>query len=308
VVSWNSRRFLSDCLRSVAAQTRREVELIVVDNGSTDGSADFVAAEFPSATLIRNSSNEGFCRANNAALKRATGVFILCLNADAILEPDFIENALAGFRAIHRVGMVSGKILRFDGVTIDSAGQMLTRARRIVDRGYGERDAPRFDEPGEIFSVCGAAALYWRAMIDSVSTDGEFFDESFFAFGEDMDVAWRAQRAGFRAWYQPSARVRHFRGGSQTGKPGLLGRFFQTARRPAGIRAHIVKNRWLMILKNDTLRAYLKDLPFIAAWEAAQGLWLLFAAPSTIPHLWRAREAFGRAWRRRRPAESGAGA
>src|SRR5437867_6909289 len=136
VVAWNSLRFLSDCLRSVAAQTHQEIELIVVDNGSTDGSADFVAAQFPGAILIRNPANEGFCRANNAALKRATGVFILCLNADAILEPDFVEKALPGFTATHRVGMVSGKILRFDGVTIDSAGQMLTRARRILDRGY----------------------------------------------------------------------------------------------------------------------------------------------------------------------------
>jgi len=302
VVSWNSRRFLEECLRSVEAQTHGDVETIVVDNGSADGSADFVASAFPKAILIRNSANEGFCRANNAALMRATGVFILCLNADAILEPDFLERALTGFTAVHRVGMVSGKIHRFDGVTIDSAGQILTRARRIVDRGYGERDVGRYDLPGEIFSVCGAAALYWRGMIDAIAEGGELFDESFFAFGEDMDVAWRAQRAGFRGYYVPSARARHFRGGTQPAAPGLLGRFFQTARRPPGIRAHIVKNRWLMILKNDTKERFLRDLPFIAAWEIGEIAWLLFAAPTTIPHLWRARGGFARAWRRRRSA------
>lgn len=310
VVSWNSRGFLVDCLRSVEAQTHGDVETIVVDNGSTDGSADLVASRFPKAILIRNAANEGFCRANNAALKRATGVFILCLNADAILDPGFIETALTGFTEAHRVGMVSGKILRFDGVTIDSAGQILTRARRIVDRGYGERDGGRFDEPCEVFSVCGAAALYWRGMIDAVSEGGELFDESFFAFGEDMDLAWRAQRAGFRARYQPAARARHFRGGTQPEKRGVLGRLFQTARRPPAIRAHIVKNRWLMILKNDSLGGFLRDLPFIAGWEICQAAWLILAAPKTIPHLWRERGAIARAWRRRRsmaPKPAGAG-
>jgi GT2 family glycosyltransferase len=299
VVSWNSARFLEGCLRSVASQTHPDVETIVVDNGSADGSADLVAREFPKAILIRNASNEGFCRANNLALLRATGVFILCLNADAILEPDFLDRALTGFTTAHRVGMVSGKIHRFDGVTIDSAGQILTRARRIVDRGYGERDDGRYDRPCEIFSVCGAAALYWRGMIDAIAPGGELFDESFFAFGEDMDVAWRAQRAGFGGYYVPSARARHFRGGTQAEARGLLARFTQTARRPAAIRAHIVKNRWLTILKNDTRSGFLRDLPFIAAWEVVEIAWLLLAAPSTIPHLWRARGLLARAWRGR---------
>ncbi|HZE89044.1 MAG TPA: glycosyltransferase family 2 protein [Verrucomicrobiae bacterium] len=300
VVSWNSRGFLPACLKSIEAQTHRHVETIVVDNGSTDGSADLVARDFPEATLIRNATNEGFCRANNQALKRATGVFILCLNADAILDPSFIERGLQGFTATHRVGAVSGKILRFDGVTIDSAGQRLTRARRIVDRGYGTRDDGRYDAGEEVFSVCGAAALYWRGMIDAVSESGAFFDEAFFAFCEDMDVSWRARRAGFRVWYEPSARVRHFRGGSQAGSGGLLGRFFQTARRPAAIRAHIVKNRWLMILKNDSRAALLADLPFVAAWEIGQAAWLLLASPAAIPHLWRSRHLLASAWRRRR--------
>ncbi len=300
VVSWNSRDFLPGCLASVQAQTYADVETIVVDNGSTDGSADLVAERFPRAILMRNTENTGFCRANNAALMRASGVFILCLNADAVLEPDYLEVALKAFLAGHRVGMVAGKIHRFDGVTIDSAGQFLTRARRIHDRGYGEPDTGRYDEAGEVFSVCGAAALYWRGLIDAVSEDGRFFDEDFFAFGEDMDAAWRARRAGFRAVYEPRARARHFRGGTQSGARSALARLFQTARRPAWIRAHIIKNRYLMIIKNDALGAFLRDLPFIAAWEICQGAYLMLFAPATVPHLWRHRGVLARAWRRRR--------
>jgi GT2 family glycosyltransferase len=306
VVSWNSRRFLPDCLASIEAQTHPEVETIVVDNGSVDGSADLVAQRFPRAILVRNAENLGFCRANNVGLKRARGVFILCLNADAALDVDFLERALPAFESDPAVGLVAGKILRFDGRTLDSAGQVLTRARRIVDRGYGEPDTGRYDEPGEVFSVCGAAALYRRAMIDAVAQGGELFDETFFAFGEDMDLAWRARRAGFRAVYVPEARARHFRGGTQAGSRGLLGRFSQMARRPPQIRAHIVKNRYLMILKNDAPGALLRDLPFVLAWEAVQWAYLLLAAPSTIPHLWRQRGAFARAWRRRGEAAPGA--
>ncbi|HXI02196.1 MAG TPA: glycosyltransferase family 2 protein, partial [Candidatus Saccharimonadales bacterium] len=254
----------------------------------------------PEAILVRNPRNLGFCRANNDALKRSGGLFILCLNADAVLEPDYLEKALPAFESDPAVGMVAGKIRRFEGDVLDSAGQFLTRARRIRDRGYGEEDRGLYDEPGEVFSVCGAVALYRRAMVDAVSRDGEFFDEDFFSFGEDLDVCWRARRAGWRAVYVPAAGARHFRGGSQAGAVPLLGRISQMARRPPEVRAHIVKNRYLMIVKNDTAGAFLRDLPFILAWEAVQWSWLLLASPSAIPHLWRMRGTLAEAWRRRR--------
>jgi GT2 family glycosyltransferase len=304
VVSWNSLRFLPECLASVEAQTHPAVDLVVVDNGSTDGSADFVAAEFPRATLLRNSANLGFCRANNDALKRSNGVFILCLNADAVLEPDYLERALPEFESNPSVGLIAGKVLRFDGSTMDSAGQLLTRARRIRDRGYGEKDTGRYEEPCDVFSACGAVALYRREMVDAISEDGEFFDEAFFSFGEDMDVGWRARRAGWRTRYLSGARARHYRGGSQARSTSLLGRFSQMARRPHQARAHIFKNRYLLILKNDTAGALLKDLPFVLGWEAVQWAWLLLASPGTLPHLWRQRGALTSAWRRRRAASS----
>lgn len=307
VVSWNSREFLPGCLASVAAQTHPDVETIVVDNGSSDGSADLVAERFPGAILVRNGVNEGFCRANNLALMRASGVFILCLNADAVLEKDYLERALAAFRSDARVGMVAGLVHRFDGRTIDSAGQILTRARRVKDRGYGEVDSGLYAMGGEVFGVCGAVALYRRKMIDEIAEEGRFFDESFFSFGEDMDVAWRARRAGWKALYVPSARARHFRGGSQAAPGSLLSRVFQMPRRPREVQAHIVKNRWMMILKNDTPGAVLRDLPFIAAWEIVQGAYLLLAAPRVIPHLWRMRGAIADAWRRREPIQRAAG-
>jgi len=300
VVSWNSAGFLRECLGSVLAQTHREIEIVVVDNGSTDGSAELVEREFPSALLVRNARNEGFCKANNQALKRSGGVHILCLNADAVLDPGYLEAALRPLRDDDSVGLVAGRIYRFDGETLDSAGQDLTRARRIRDRGYGRPGAGLHEEPGEVFSVCGAVALYRRRMIDSIARDGELFDESFFSFGEDMDVAWRARRAGWKARYEPEARARHYRGGSQTEDRSFLGRASQMARRPPEIRAHILKNRYLMMIKNETAAGFLLNLPFILAWEAVQWAYVLLASPSVLPRLWRMRGAFAQAWRRRR--------
>ncbi len=304
VVSWNSLRFLPGCLESVAAQSWPAVETIVVDNGSTDGSADLVAERFPDARLIRNPENLGFCRANNLGLMLCRGLFILCLNADAVLERDYLEKATPAFEADPEVGAVAGKVGRFEEGVLDSAGQVLTRARRIRDRGYGERDAGRYEEPCDVFSVCGAVALYRRRMIDAIAPGGELFDEAFFSFGEDMDVCWRARRAGWRVRYVPEARARHYRGGSQSAAAARWGRFSSMARRPHEIRAHIVKNRYLMIVKNDSAWAVLRDLPFILAWEAVQWSWLLAASPGTLPHLWRFRKELARAWRRRRSGET----
>lgn len=300
VLSWNSRDFLEGCLSSVLAQSWPSVELIVVDNASTDGSAALVRARFPQANLLENKENLGFCGGNNAGLTLARGVYILFLNADAVLQPDYLEKALARFAADSRTGMVAGKVLRFDRRTLDTTGQMLTRSRRVVERGYGEPDRGQYDEPGDVFSVCGAVALFRRDLIDSVSLDGQFFDEDFFAFGEDIDVGWRARNAGWICRYEPSAVALHYRGGTQASPPGEARRGRQLARRPPAIQAHIVKNRYLGIIKNESPRAFLRDLPFILAWDIAIWGWLIVRAPRAIPLLWGHRRLLGSAFAKRR--------
>ena len=300
VLSWNSRRFLEGCLASVEAQTHPRVELVVVDNASTDGSAGFVAARFPRALLMPQERNVGFCAGNNAGLKAAHGDHILFLNADARLEPRFLEEAIRPLASDPRVGMVSGKLVRFDGRTLDTTGQIFTRSRRVLERGYDEPDRGQYDQPGEIFSTCGAAALYRRALIDSISIDGEFFDEGFFAFGEDFDVGWRARNMGWRCWYQPTAIAAHFRGGTQPGQEDTARRRGAMARRPAAIQAHIVKNRYLAMLKNDTPLSFLLNLPFILAWDVMLWGHLVLRSPEAIPILWSHRRLLGRALRDRR--------
>ena len=304
VLSWNSREFLEECLASVLRQTHPEVELIVVDNASTDGSAALVKQRFPEASLVENAANIGFCAGNNVGVRRARGGFVLFLNADAILEPDYLERALAALEAGASIGMVAGKVLRFDRRTLDTTGQILTRGRRVKERGYGETDLGQHDRPGEVFSVCGAVALYRRLVVDDVSLAGEFFDEDFFAFGEDLDVGWRARRLGWRCVYEPRARAYHFRGGTQAVRPEGHARRREMTRRPPQIQAHIVKNRYLAMIKNETPGSFLVNLPFILGWELVLWAWLIMFSPATVPILWGHRGLIGRALRKRRALRS----
>jgi len=308
VLSWNSREFLPACLTSVVCQTHPAVELIVVDNGSDDGSADLVREQFLSAILVENGQNLGFCAGNNIGLKRARGAYIVFLNADAALDPSYIEEALKPLLADASIGMVAGKILRSDRTILDTTGQVLTRSRRVKERGYGEIDRGQYDQPGEVFSVCGAVALYRRSVIDVVSMDGQFFDEDFFAFGEDFDAGWRARTLGWRCWYQPTALASHYRGGSQQGRRSGSRRRLEMIRRPPHIQAHIVKNRYLTMIKNETRTSFLANLPFILAWDVALWGYLALASPSTIPMVWRHRRLIGRAVEKRRALLSRAAA
>lgn len=284
VCSFNSEKFIGRCLASVGEQSHKEIELIVVDNGSSDRSREIVRREFPEAKLIENRENKGFARANNQGIELASGDFFLFLNADAFLDKDYLLNALKPFSLDPNIGMVSGKILRFDGETIDSTGEFVGRSRKVVERGYGKRDEGSYDESGYIFSVCGACALYRREVLERVKVFGEVFDEDFFSFFEDLDLGWRANLFGFRGYYTPDAICYHFRGG-EVRERSFLGRRSLLMGRESELKYHIVKNRWLTIIKNDRLIDFSRDLPFILIRDVAIFFALLVFDPKVLLRL-----------------------
>jgi GT2 family glycosyltransferase len=299
IVAWNSAGYLPGCLDSLRRLTRPPAEIVVVDSGSTDGAADLVRRNYPEVRLIVCDENVGFCKGNNLGIRDTTSPFVLVLNPDTSLQPDFLERLLPAFED-PRVGMAAGKLLRFDRTTLDSAGQRLSRARRPKDRGYGEPDRGQFDRDEPVFGVCGAAALYRRTMLDEIADPGPaYFDETFFAFGEDLDLAWRANRAGWRAAYRHGAVAYHARGGSATRAPRLRRRIALLGRSPE-IRFHAVKNRYLAILRNDSVAGYLRNLPFIWLRDLATLALLLVSSPGVLVRLWHHRALFRGALRRRR--------
>jgi GT2 family glycosyltransferase len=297
VLSYDSRADLERCLLSLAGQQRPADQVLVVDNGSRDGSAAMVAASFPQFERLELGTNLGYCRANNLALARCPGEAILFLNADVELAPDFLAQALVPFERDPKVGLVCAKLLRDDRRTLDSTGQYWARDRRVGERGYGQPDRGQFERPEPVPSCCGAAAFYRRAMIESIAPGGELFDEEFFAFFEDLDVGLRAARAGWSAVYWPRAVAYHRRGGTQSGRPR-----FQLLGRPPEIRYHILKNRYLLLIKHGAAGALLRDLPFILATEAALWAALLLTSPRVLWRLLSDPSPLRRAWARRRGA------
>ena len=291
VVTWNAAAYLPDCLQSLRALERPPASVVVVDNASTDGTASIVRSEFPEVRLIEPGGNTGFCRANNLGIAATDSPYVLVLNPDTRLEPRFLEELLPAFDDPD-VGIVAGKLLRFDGTTVDSAGQELARSRQPRDRGHGRPDRGELDSDVEVFGACGAAALYRRAMLAGiVDPGGQYFDESFFAFYEDLDLAWRARRLGWKAAYRHRAVGYHARGAT-AGGPAVLRRLAALLGRSPEIRFHIVKNRYLTILRNDTVGDYLRNLPFILGRDVATAVLLLLSSPGVLARLWRERELF----------------
>jgi GT2 family glycosyltransferase len=227
--------YLAHCLSSLQQQScRRELEIIVVDNASTDGSVRWLERHHGDVRLLKLDCNQGFAGGNNAGLKIARGEFIAFLNNDAIADARWLEFLVGAVECDSRLGGVASKILfRSSPGVINSAGIVLYRDGRGGDRGLGEADNARFQERAEVFGPCGAGMLLRRQLIEEVGG----FDERFFLYYEDLDLAWRARLRGWRFTYEPRAVAYHVHGGTS----GLGSPFFVY---------HVERNRVLANIKN----------------------------------------------------------
>ena len=276
LVTWNSGPYLPRCLEGIAHQTHRDVELIVVDNASDDDSARIAALH--AAHVIRNTENRGYSAAVNQGLAVARGELVLTLNPDCHLMPEYVARLMAVF-ADDRVGSATGLLLRARGEDIapaegvDSAGMRMTRSGRHLDIDTFPSSRT------EVFGVSGAAGMYRKAFLEDTGA----FDEDFFAYREDADLAWRGRLFGWIAVCEPAAVAYHVR------------RVTPEVRRelPAGINMHSVKNRFLLRIKNEGAYLALRNAPF----ELTRDLVVLLAAltieRTSLP-------AFGWLWRNRR--------
>jgi len=277
VLNWNGKEFLEDCVNSVLKQTYPEIEILVIDNASTDGSVELFERKFPHLKLIKNSVNQGFCKSINQGIKISQGYYVMPLNFDVILTDNFVEEMVKAAEIEEKIGSVAGKLLRFDTQKgksiIDSTGHILFRNRLAVNRGESQFDNGQYNKVEFVFGTCGAAPLYKREMLEDIKLDGEYFDEAFFAFWEDVDLDWRANLKGWKCIYTPKAVAYHQRGG-----PFL--------RRSKVVELHNYKNRYLVILKNDTPWGLIKVLPELLFTELLKGGALLVRSPSALLLSW----------------------
>lgn len=207
IVNWNGKHLLGECLGSLAAQIVKDIEIILVDNGSQDGSADYVREQYPDVRVVRLPENVGFAAGNNAGIRIAAGKYIALLNNDTKADPAWLQNLLVEAEASPpRVGMWACKILSYAHPdVIDNVGLLLYPDGLGRGKGRLEKDRGQYDESGEAFFPSGCAGLFRREMLDEIG----LFDEEFFAYADDVDIGLRARLAAWECRFVPSAKVYH---------------------------------------------------------------------------------------------------
>ena len=256
IVTYNSGSYIRRCLDSVLEQKYPRQQVIVIDNASTDGTADILETFEGRVQIIYNQENVGFAAAQNQAIGASNTDWALVLNPDVLLMPGFISAMVEAGEADDGVGSVCGKLLTMsakfelpDQPLIDSTGIYFTPALRHFDRGSQTVDDGSYNEFEYVFGATGAAALYRRKMVEDISVAGEFFDADFFVYREDADVAWRAQLLGWKCLYVPHALGYHVRSVLPGNRRAL----------PPSINMHSVKNRCLLRIKNITKDVYRRN-------------------------------------------------
>ena len=203
---WNAVQHLPTCLRSLQRQTYPRVEVIVADNGSTDGSLELLASDYPWVHVIPLGENRGFAGACNAGMRAARGEIVALLNNDTQADPRWLAEVVAAFERHPEAGLVASKMLLFDRRdTFHTAGDFYRLDGTPGNRGVWQRDAGQYDREEYVFNACGGSAAYRQTMLARIG----LLDEDFFFSCEDVDLAWRAQLTGYRCVYAPRAVVYH---------------------------------------------------------------------------------------------------
>ena len=266
ILTFNSLNFIKPCLDSILSQKADSLEIIVVDNGSKDGTVIFIKENYPQISLIQNRLNLGAAKARNQGIETARGEWILSLDCDVVLNLDFfcnINNVLKDLSG--RVGLIQPKILESGKKIIYSTGIFVSFLKRFYDLGKGQKDLGQFDKTVYVFGVCSAAALYRKEMLDKIKQRSGYFDERFFFLFEDVDLSWRAQKKGYQAVFYPSAVCYHHGNSSAT---------------PKKTRQYLcLRNRYYTLLKNDSIKNYI--LPFLF-YDLGRLVWFLIINPFAL--------------------------
>jgi GT2 family glycosyltransferase len=271
IVTYNNASRVDACLRSVFKQEYRDFQVTVIDNGSTDDTlARLHDWKGRGVRVISLEQNHYYARAHNIAIRETNSDFILTLNPDVVMRSDYLSRALPAFRLALSIGSVNGKLLLSTGgeneagrpigeTWIDGAGLTMLKSRRPYLRGNRQRSDTNCLGAQYIFGADGACALYRRAMLDDVAVEGEYLDEDFVMYREDVDLAWRGQLYGWDTYYVPNA-VGHHRRSFHLGQ----------SRRSISpyLKRQSVKNGWLLLIKNDSLHSLMHDIPYVAPYEA----------------------------------------
>lgn len=249
IPNFNGIAFLDSVLASLEGQTLNNFEVILVDNGSTDGSCSFVTANYPWVHLIELSENFGFCAAVNAGIRAAKAPYVLLLNNDTEVKEDFVEEMLAAIRRHKNAFSCGARMVQYhDRDKLDDVGNYYCALGWSFARGRG-KDIHAYETEDRIFSACAGAAIYRKKILEKIG----YFDEEHFAYLEDTDIGYRARIYGYENWYAPKAIVYHVGSGTS----GSRYNQFKTR--------YSSRNNIYLIYKNMPLLQIILNLPFLVA-------------------------------------------
>ncbi|OGY41727.1 MAG: hypothetical protein A2Y82_02495 [Candidatus Buchananbacteria bacterium RBG_13_36_9] len=302
LVVWNGEKYLEDCLNSILEQTYQDYLLIIIDNGSVDKSVRLIENQFlpvfgEKMRLIKNKENLGFARAHNQAILWTDSDFILVLNQDVILEKNFLEEVIKFCEQKKNFGSATGKILRWqfeltDDLKksqktdiIDSLGLKIFKSQRTIDIAAGLKDSQEFNSQKEIFGVAAACAVYSRKAIADVRYKDEFFDNDFFSYKEDVDLAYRLQWRNWPSFYLPSAVAYHKRSAKSQEKLSFFTSLKLRKNKARFVNYHSYKNHLFVLKKNLGWKNYVHNFFPIFFYELKKFLYILFFEWSTLSGL-----------------------
>lgn len=286
LVTFNGVNLLSHCLQSIRDQTFQDFNLIVFDNHSTDATRDLVSHIYPEARIIAWEKNIGFAAGHNAVISESVSPYVCVLNQDVILDSEYLMRCIQRIETCSRCGAVQGKILRVQELThtpfsdtIDTCGIALYPFFHHFSSLGEHQPEYAYEKEREIFGVAGTAAIYGRKALEdcavSLGNRTEYFDEDFFMYKEDVDLAYRLQKFGWQALYIPSARAYHIR----TAKSALL--FFGRAR-PEKVNEWSYRNHFFVLIKNMSTKQFLRSALGIFVYELAKVLYHGIRAPRML--------------------------
>ncbi len=302
LVTWNSAGFLPAFFASLDEQSSRDFTVTVVDNASDDGTLDWVRGEHPEAATLRNIRNQGFARAHNQAIALALSRwhkedwprrYVLVANPDLELAPDCLRQLVAAMEADLDLAAAGPKLLKAvvhrteDGerevertLVIDSTGLAMTKKRQAYDRGAGEEDKGQYDHVRDVFGLSGACVMFRASALAEAAIGQEYFDEDFFAYKEDVDLAWRMKRLGLRAQCVPNAVAWHHRGTPSAPGAPLSAVLAKRLKKPSYVNLYSTRNQAWLVMKNDELGNRLLHAPWVYPYALARFVVSLLSAAS----------------------------
>jgi len=293
IVTWNSRSYISSCLSSIFQQSFRDFSVLVIDNASRDGTVEFIEKNFPEVKILKNIRNLGYARAHNQGIKLSGGKYILIMNPDVILTETYLEKIVKAAEKKPDFSSFTGKILkyRFKGNDlneiiftdiIDSVGIGVKRSRNFFNEGENERDGEKFSRSGEIFGVGGELLFIRRSSLEKVKILGEYFDNDFFLYKEDVDLAWRMNIWGLKSYYVAEAVAYHHRRASAPKKNGVKEIIRLRKEKSEIINYYSLRNHLFLYLKNEFLGNFLKDIFYILPRELKKFVYILIMETKNI--------------------------